>query len=201
MRANKFKFKSSSEGFSLLELLIVIAIIIIMSAIALGAFFQTRLYAPEDQALKVMEFFRNATQTAITRRQMMKVEFNYPEVGSGAPTMGLFVGTTPTLVDYKPLDPKVRLSLPVSVAAGGPNPPGYTNYSGSGSWVAYFNADGTVVAAPGDVAPTNATFYFSTTEEDKSTLCAVTLFGGNGALSLWRYSGTSCSDNNFWCRR
>lgn len=200
MQAKKFNFKSSSQGFSLLELLIVIAIIIIMSAIAVGAFFQTRLYAPEDQALKTMEFLRNASQLAITRKTQMRVEFNYPEGGTGGPMMGIFVGATTNLFDknYKALNLRVQFARPATIS-GPPNPPNYTEYTGSAPWVAYFNPDGTIVTTAAGTVPVNATFYFSTAEEGDKTACAVTLFGGNGALRLWRY-GASCP-NNSWCRR
>lgn len=67
---------SSAKGFSVIELIVVIAVIGILSAITIMSFSSTQKYAADDQALKILDILQEARQKALTQRRVMRVEFN-----------------------------------------------------------------------------------------------------------------------------
>lgn len=70
------KQKSDSRGFSVVELLAVIAVMLIIAAFAVVSLRGSQLYAADDQALIVLDFLKEARQRAITQREIMRVEIN-----------------------------------------------------------------------------------------------------------------------------
>ena len=76
-RERKRQIKSSSaQGFSVLELIVVIAIIGILAAVAFMSFSTPKKYAADDQALKILDVLQEARQKALTQKRVMRVEFN-----------------------------------------------------------------------------------------------------------------------------
>lgn len=67
---------SSAQGFSLIELLVVITIMAILAGIAFMSFTTPAKYAPDDQALKLLDLIQEARQKALTQRTVMRVEIN-----------------------------------------------------------------------------------------------------------------------------
>ena len=206
--------RRKTAGFSMIELIIVLIIVAVLSAISLPYIYQSRrVYRSEDQALKVMDLMREAAQLAITRRRTFRLEVDttsnllliIDENGAGA--------ADDTEIKAIPLDPvnEVRMdTLPTGVTK--PNPPNYndaafavdaTGHKRAGAtivgdtvWAARFNRDGSVVNAAGN--PINANLYFyppqtagSTTPRNKVEVRAITMFGGNGAVRFWKHNGTT----------
>ncbi|MBA3439777.1 MAG: prepilin-type N-terminal cleavage/methylation domain-containing protein [Pyrinomonadaceae bacterium] len=74
---SKLLAASNENGFSLIELFVVIAIILIMSTFAIFALMPHRnAYRTDDQALRILDFMRDAGQRAITQRQVMRLEID-----------------------------------------------------------------------------------------------------------------------------
>ncbi|MDQ6787930.1 MAG: prepilin-type N-terminal cleavage/methylation domain-containing protein [Acidobacteriota bacterium] len=69
-------FLSSEQGFSLVELLIVIVIISILTTIAVLGTASTKLFAADNQALAITDILQEARQKALTERKTLRVELN-----------------------------------------------------------------------------------------------------------------------------
>src|SRR5258708_18000468 len=84
MRRNSSKGRT--EGFSLIELLIVVAIILIIAAIAIPSFLHSRMAANESAAVAAIRSLNTA-----------QISYNsaYPTVGYAA-TLGALAGTSCT---------------------------------------------------------------------------------------------------------
>jgi len=70
------KLKPSQAGFSLVEMIIVMMVMIILSVVAFTAFSTPRKYAPEDQAKRLVDIFDEARQKALNQRKTFRVEIN-----------------------------------------------------------------------------------------------------------------------------
>ncbi len=203
---------SSNDGFSIIELLVVVGVLALLSAISLPYIvnYKTR-YKSEDQALKTVDLLRETGQLALTRRRTFRFEIdltdNYlkliDENGSG----------TDTLIKKIPLElaKDVRLDvIPQTVTK--PNPPNFADITfsvdtlghqdgstmviGHSTWVARFRSDGSVVNKNNVLV--NANIYFwppqtpgSLTARSKGEVRAVTLAGGSGAIRYWKHNGTA----------
>lgn len=212
MKKAPCKTRASAYGFSMTELLVVLGLIAVMTAISLPYFYNyNRLYKSEQQAIKMVDLMREASQLAITRRRTMRVELDL--------TQNAFLiidenGAAPdTRVKTIPLENVGNLridTIPAGVTR--PNPPNYTDITfaadtighqfngttvtGNNVWAARFMSDGSVVNAAG--VPLNATIYVwppvtpgSATPRNVKEVRAITLFGGSGALRFWRHNGTA----------
>lgn len=199
------------NGFSVTELLTVVAVIMILSAISIPYFFSySKLYKSEDQALKVMDLMREASQLALNKRRTVRFEIDLTQ-------------NAVLIIDENGADDDVRIKLiplektsevrmdmaPDGVSA--PAPPNYPNavfdddtlghqaggnsVSGNLVWQARFRSDGTVVNADGN--PISVTLYSwppvtpgsSASRGENNEVRAITMFGGSGAVKYWRYRG------------
>src|ERR1700742_4432065 len=69
--------KEADDGFSLIELLIVTALIVVLTAISIPYLYNyQRVYKSEDQALKIMDLMREANQKALNQRHNFRVEID-----------------------------------------------------------------------------------------------------------------------------
>ncbi len=75
MKTKGSKYQSQ-RGFSMVEMIIVLVIIGIMSAIVGSALIAPRLYAAEDQTLKLIDLMREAQQRSLTQKTTVRVEIN-----------------------------------------------------------------------------------------------------------------------------
>jgi prepilin-type N-terminal cleavage/methylation domain-containing protein len=73
---NTLANKNNEQGFSLIELLIVVLMIGILSVLTLMAFKGEALYMADSQAYSIMDTFNEARQRAITQHETIRVEIN-----------------------------------------------------------------------------------------------------------------------------
>lgn len=199
------------RGFSMIELIIVVGIMAILTAISVPyLFFYKTLYKSEDQALKVMDLMREASQLAMTRRRLIRFEIDLTT------NRALIIdGNDPGWADDRlikgvPLETvdEVRMDqIPAGVTK--PNPPNYADVAyvvdgighldqtgtpviGNTVWQVAFRRDGTVVNSLNN--PVSANLYFwppvtpgSATPRSEGEVRAVTMFGGSGAVRYWKY--------------
>lgn len=67
---------SNQKGFSLVELLVVIGIVIILSTITLITMASVKKYAADDQAKRLIDVFDEARQRSLNQRKTLRVEIN-----------------------------------------------------------------------------------------------------------------------------
>ena len=208
------KKRKKAAGFSLIELIIVLVVIAILSAISIPYIYNyKRLYKSEDQALKVMDLMREASQLALTRRRTMRLEIDRNAtqiliIDENSPGNG-----DDTQIKGIPLEPinEVRMDvIPTGVAK--PNPPDYADavfaldtigHQNNGAavprstvWAVRFNRNGTAVDSAN--TPISANLYFfppltpgSTTPRSTREVRAITIFGGTGAVRYWKHNGAT----------
>jgi prepilin-type N-terminal cleavage/methylation domain-containing protein len=213
------KRHNKMRGVSLVEIIIVLVIISILSAISIPYIFNyTKLYKPEDQALKVMDLMREASQMALTRRRTMRFEIDLTanevliidENGTGAADDRQIKAMSLEAVNLVRMD-----AIPTGVTA--PAPPNYgpaafaadttghlrgaTNVNGNNVWAARFRRDGTVVNTAGSA--TSNTLYLwepltpgNAAPKDVKGVRAITIFGGTGAVRYWKHNGTTFLPTN-----
>ena len=200
------------SGFSLMEIIIVLVVIAIMTAISLPYIYNyKKTYKSEDQALKVMDLMREASQMALTRRRTIRFEL---DLTNNAALIIDENGTNPdTQIKSIPLESvnEVRYDrIPTGVSV--PTPPTYPDavfasdtlghqvgaatVTGNNVWAARFNRDGSAVDAAN--APISVNLYFwspvtpgSLTPRNKGEIRAITLFGGSGSVRYWKHNGTT----------
>ena len=212
LRRRLLSANNPEAGASIIEIVIVLAAMVILTAMSIPYLANyKKLYKSEDQAIKVMDLMREASQMALTRRRTMRLEIDLTDNAL------LIIDQTPnaagTLVKKIPLElaRDVRMDVaPSSITK--PNPPNYADaafatdatghlvgastVTGHNVWAARFKSDGTVVNAS-DV-PLSATIYVwppvssgSGTARNTGEVRAITMFGGSGAIRYWKYSGSA----------
>lgn len=185
-----------------------------MTSVALFPFIAHKnAYRTEDQALRIMDFMRQASMRAVSQRQIMRFEIDStdkvmriideetPETGS-ADDKEVFKesldNTGIALVNKRPNNITVD---PVISGAVNLNQMNYipSNHPLSFAhpvWTVRFRPDGSVTDA-GDV-PVNACVYIYTPQADSSvnasisnTVRAVTLLGATSQTAFWAFNGTA----------
>ena len=214
------KNNPSQTGFSLIELLIVIAVVTILSTIAVVTFWSSRKYSAEDQAKKMIDVFDEARQKALNQRKTFRVEINKTkkeirliDEGSDASTANddvivkksplanlVVVGDAPTNVSGAP-----TATTPINVPAYATS--NYPLSNGDEKITLRFKRNGQVVDAGADNIGTGslmsgATIYvYSTTPSisKPDVIRAVTVLGTTGDTSLYKCKFTAAVCSN-WSR-
>ena len=206
------------SGFSLIEVIIVLVIVSILTAISVPYIVNyKKLYKPEDQALKVMDLMREASQLALTKRRTFRLEIDLTD--NNILLIDEDTRVVPAVhreIKAIPLESvaDVRMDrIPDGITR--PNPPNYndvstssyvtdttghvrgsTTINGHRVWALRFRSDGSVVNRTN--SPISATLYFWTpltpgnnNPKKKEEVRAVTIFGGSGAIRYWKHNGTT----------
>jgi hypothetical protein len=195
---------------------VVVLIILVLAAITIPNMFSYKtLYKSEDQALKIMDAFEEASHLALSRRRNFRLELDL--------TQNAFLiidengAAADTLVKSIPLEPTSEVRIDTSPAGvTRPVPPDYYDVMyitdtigheangesviGNTVWAARFRMDGSVISSAG--TPISSTLFIwppKAGEPDSpralSEVRALTLFGGSGVVRYWKYDGAEFKPN------
>jgi prepilin-type N-terminal cleavage/methylation domain-containing protein len=199
--------RNSQSGFSVIELMVVVIITAIMTGIVVFSFRSNkRSYIADDEATKVLSFFREAYQRALSQRQAQRITIDLNNRLIKLADMGLLPGGDETIINRGVLNTGVTMTQPI--VSGNPlaPPPVPYNYApadlSSGTIDIYFLADGSITNTTGfnnsSFAPVSLTFFFSPSQQTVTSpdqtsnnagnlIRAVTLFGPTGSTRVWRF--------------
>jgi len=132
----------SNKGFSLIELLIVVAIILIIAAIAVPSFLHSRMVANESAAVASVRTLNTA-----------QVSYNsaYPTVGYSS-TLGALTGT-----NCNPPDPTQACLIDSALAGGFKNGYSFTLSNVTGTPSSTYN----IIASPGTANYSGVRYFCS----------------------------------------
>jgi Tfp pilus assembly protein FimT len=222
MNRRLLKFHRTESGFSVIELMVVVGIVLVMSSVALFyASAHAKLYKPDDQALQLTDMMQEGRQRALTQRRTMRVEINlatnsaklYDENTNQTSAdddvlikaMNLFAATDvrvnarPSEIGYTPPE-----SMPVPDAVFSPSV--YTPSISQSVCTIRFLANGSAVNAGTNpvgtgAVPTGVTLYVwspNKTNTDRSDIArAITVLGATGVIRLWEFDHTSAASNKW----
>ncbi len=210
-----------SRGFSMVELLIVLTVITILTGISL--FYLSghqRLYRPDEQAQKIIDFFQEGRQRSLTQRETMRVEIDLTDgmarlIDENLPTtpgddqiiksMVLFPQNDVTM-NVRPPDISTNPteSMPVPIALFKPS---IHPLSISHNVCTFrFLRNGTVVNEGTDAVGSNATttgltlFIWSPKKDnpnESEIARAITVIGATGSVRYWEYN-RNLTEVNKW---
>jgi type II secretory pathway pseudopilin PulG len=203
--------KNSQSGFSMVELMVVTIVMIIMTGVVVFSFRSNRRsYAADDEAQKILSFFREAYQRALAQRQAQRITIDPTNKIIKLADMGLLPGGDETIINRGVLNGGVTLVQPVISGTPLTVPPSPYNYpavdfSAGTALDIYFLADGSITNATGfnnsSFAPTSFTIFFAPSQQVATNgsqtsanagnlIRAVTIFGPTGSTKLWRFDNT-----------
>lgn len=223
MKHSKIK---SAEGFSLVELMIVLIIIAIVSSYAVMSLSSAKLFEADKQALLIIDLLQEARQRSLSQRNTMRVEFNAtrnlirlidekkPNDASDDISIksvanrdnGVFIGTVASNMAG---DTPPELSPVPAIVYKTSNHPLSSNDSVA---TIRFLRNGTAhnagtnAVGAGSIATGATVYVWSKFPNDNSTtptigqiFRAITVLGTTGSSRLWKCSvtGTECSE---WTR-
>ena len=191
-RERSLKRLRSSAGFSLLELLMVVAIIAIMGGIAIGVSSNmVRGAKGKSGAQQLSSFLKRHRELAISRRRNIEIDFTAPNMvvsrQRAVPDPPNPLGPSTLLetmylegsIEYRKF-PAIGLDTPdafgsaTAINLGGANP-------------VMFTSEGTFADVNGD--PINATVLLGVANQT-DTANAVTIIGTTATLRTWRWDGS-----------
>lgn len=213
----KLKVKKYNEGFSLAELIIVVAIVMIMSGIAIFSLHGNKeSYKTDDEALKILDLLQEARFRALSQRETIRVEINLATnqarlIDENSPTVADDDRVVRVVLISPESDIKIS-SRPATISGNPPTPltapdvvfaPSLHPTSQAQSVATFrFNLTGQVLNAGVNDIGTNSTMTSSTlflwppnpanpSEPSQPGLVrAITILGTTGAMQLWKYNGS-----------
>lgn len=213
----KLKVKKNNEGFSLVELIIVMAIVLIMSGIAVFSLSANKeSYKTDDEALMILDLLQEARFRALSQRETIRVEINLVTnqarlIDENSPTTADDDRVVRVILISPESDIKIS-SRPSTVSANPPTPltapdvvfaPSLHPTSQAQSVATFrFNLTGQVLNAGVNDIGTNSSMTSSTlflwppkpgspNEPSQPGLVrAITILGTTGAMQLWKYNGS-----------
>ncbi len=200
------------RGFSLLELIVVMGIVIVLSLIALLSVSTARLFKADAQASALTDILQEARQGALSRRRTMRVEINATDkvirllneasAGNASDDVvvktinflgkGVFIGTKPTNLSGSPSEASPTPDITFSTSV-------HPLSSGDSVATLRFLRNGRVTDAGTDAIgtgsiPTGATiFIWSKHTSDTSAnptigqvFRSITVLGSSGLIRMWK---------------
>jgi type II secretory pathway pseudopilin PulG len=197
---------SGRRGFSLLELMVVIGLIMIISAMALVAYLPTLQDARFDTAMRqVLEQLRQGREYAITNRRYVQVTFptvvtagvtQYEVVLTQRNDLTAGAGTVNKVLSTMPIQAPAQFTLAMTADtpdnfSGGPpaGPVMFELVSGGPVGGMLFQSDGELVDGA-TFQPINGTLFVGFPGKNTSAR-AVTVLGGTGRIRGWKGTGTT----------
>lgn len=207
MPVHKSRFSDSTDGFSMVELLAVLSVVVILAAVAIPQFTSMRrLLRFNGLQREIISQIRLARQMAMSQRQVMRLRYNdsnkqiviidNEERGTLANplannTADDVVVKTISLVNSGVPASEITYGRP-SGAPNSPLPDGVGLSALNGGLVEIiFQPDGSVVDANGN--PSNAALFFYNNQAPTATAIAVSVLGAGGRVKTWRYSPNASS--------
>jgi Tfp pilus assembly protein FimT len=200
--SDKMKRVQSSRGVSLVEVLIVVAMIATLTAVAMIQFSATNeSYNADDAAYKILNYCREASSRAVSDHHSYRVVINTATnnislINENSFATGNGEGATlsgdDVLVKQEPVGTRVTFTQPAGINA----PPTPYNYAAAtfttGQWTAHFNSDGSL-SDPYGSSPVSCTLFVQPTDNTTQLglIRAVTLFGSSGSARYWMYNTTT----------
>ena len=189
-KVNPISARHRERGFSVVEMLIVVAIIFIVSAMALIALNPTRQQAQADAAMvQVASQLRKAREIAIEQRRDVLVSFDTTNNSITLTQLNLPAGTTDlgTIPIQAPAVFMITPGMPDTADGFGNLAPIYFNGISGGPVGMAFQSDGTFVDGAGNLV--NGTVYVGIPGVLVSAR-AVTILGATGKIRMYKGNGT-----------
>jgi Tfp pilus assembly protein FimT len=206
MPVHKSRLPDSADGFSLVQMLIVVALLLILAAFAVPQVISMRrLLRFNGIQREVIAQLRLTRQLAMSQRQVMRFRYDNnskqlliidnQERGTAANPLtnnasnDVVVKTTSLAATGVPAA-EIVYGQPggtTNALADGANMPALTNNLVE----IVFQPDGSVVDANGN--PVNAALFFYDSKAPTATAIAVSVLGAGGRVKTWRYSPNASS--------
>lgn len=210
------KDASNENGFSLVELLIVLTVIAIMSAVT-GYYLTNhrKAYKPDDQASHLIDLFQEARQRSLTQKEVMRVEIDLDDkvvrlIDENEPDNDAddrlirsvaLQAVNDVKINSRPSEILVNPPETPAVSSADFRPSTYPSSVTHNVCTLRFKINHTVVGAVDSITPVNTVLYvWSPKKSDASQsdiARAITIMGATGSIRLWEYNRTSTAANKW----
>jgi prepilin-type N-terminal cleavage/methylation domain-containing protein len=182
----------SARGFSLIELLMVVAIIAVMGGVAIGVTGNmVKTAKGKSGAQQLSSFLKRHRELAISRRRNIEIAFTLPNIVTSTqravPDPPNPLGAS-TVLETMYLEGQIEFRKFTAVVLDTPDVFGSAaavNLGGANPVM--FTSEGTFADVNGD--PINATLLLGVNNQP-NTANAVTIIGTTATLRLWRWDGS-----------
>jgi prepilin-type N-terminal cleavage/methylation domain-containing protein len=194
-RARPFARARSAQGFSLIELLIVVAMIGVLAAIGLGVTSDmVKTAKGQSGAQQLAAFMKRHRELAISRRRNIEIRFTLPSTVASfqraVPDPAVVPTPPPANLETMILEGRVEFRrFPAVNPANTPDlfPIGAGAINLGGADPVLFTSEGSFTDVNGD--PINATIFLGI-QSQPDTANALTIIGTTATVRTWRNNGS-----------